>query len=117
MGNGREEWEPVNDLTGIGEPEDIAHLPHAMHHADWETFCRVYGFSFIRRALLQGLQNMITLLKHCGCRRVLVGGSFVTEKDFPGDFDGCWDVDGVNIDELAEADMELVNRMVGVGAT
>jgi hypothetical protein len=25
-----------------------------------------------------------------------IDGSFVTSKDYPGDFDGCWDVTGVD---------------------
>ena len=30
----------------------------------------------------------------------LVDGSFVTSKAVPGDFDGCWDHDGVDFDVL-----------------
>ena len=29
-------------------------------------------------------------------RRVYVDGSFVTAKPDPGDFDGCWETDGVD---------------------
>ncbi|MHB8620801.1 MAG: DUF6932 family protein [Chloroflexota bacterium] len=30
------------------------------------------------------------------CRRVYVNGSFVTAKEEPGDFDGCWEAAGVD---------------------
>ena len=35
-----------------------------------------------------------------GCRRAFIDGSFVTSKELPGDFDGCWDHDGVDFDAL-----------------
>ena len=35
-------------------------------------------------------------LKAAGCRRVYVDGSFVTAKLRPNDFDGCWDIEGVD---------------------
>ncbi len=35
-----------------------------------------------------------------GCRRAYVDGSFVTSKEVPGDFDGCWDHVGVDFDAL-----------------
>jgi hypothetical protein len=31
---------------------------------------------------------------------VYIDGSFVTSKDFPGDFDGCWDVTAVDVAKL-----------------
>ena len=35
-------------------------------------------------------------LKAAGCRSLYVDGSFVTIKNFPGDYDACWDVVGVD---------------------
>jgi hypothetical protein len=35
-----------------------------------------------------------------GCRRACVDGSFVTSKEVPRDFDGCWDHEGVDFDAL-----------------
>jgi len=31
-----------------------------------------------------------------GCRRAYVDGSFVTTKEVPGDFDGCWEAEDVD---------------------
>ena len=31
-----------------------------------------------------------------GCRRAYIDGSFVTAKEKPADFDGCWETDGVD---------------------
>ena len=40
--------------------------------------------------------------EHCeaGCRTVYIDGSFVTSKSEPGDYDACWDIDGVNVEAL-----------------
>jgi hypothetical protein len=39
-----------------------------------------------------------------------VDGSFVTNKPHPGDFDGCWDVDGVDPDRLDSVLLVFDNR-------
>ena len=40
----------------------------------------------------------LRLLKLAGCIRAYIDGSFVTAKEEPGDFDACWDAEGVNFD-------------------
>jgi hypothetical protein len=39
-------------------------------------------------------------LKKAGSRRVYIDGSFVTAKPEPGDYDACWDIDGVDVEGL-----------------
>lgn len=42
-------------------------------------------------------------LRRAGCQSLFVDGSFVTSKEFPGDFDAVWDpkgVDGALIDPI-----------------
>ena len=39
-------------------------------------------------------------LRSAGCASVFVDGSFVTMKDFPGDFDAVWDPRGVDAARL-----------------
>jgi hypothetical protein len=41
-----------------------------------------------------------SLLGSAGSCAAYIDGSFVTDKDEPGDFDGCWDVAGVDPAEL-----------------
>ena len=43
---------------------------------------------------------MLAALKRAGCRTVFLNGSFVTAKERPADYDGCWDLEGVNVDAL-----------------
>jgi hypothetical protein len=42
----------------------------------------------------------LRLLRDAGCVQVFVGGSFVTAKHEPGDFDVAWDATGVDADAL-----------------
>jgi len=42
----------------------------------------------------------LRLLREAGCGRAYVDGSFVTAKEVPGDFDGCWEAEGVDFDLL-----------------
>ena len=41
-----------------------------------------------------------------------VNGSFVTAKEEPGDFDACWDPEGVNLDALDPVLLDMSGRRV-----
>ncbi len=43
-----------------------------------------------------GLGSALDNLKLAGCRMAYVDGSFVTSKEYPNDFDGCWEETGVD---------------------
>ena len=58
--------------------------------------------------LIEGLKVALEPLKSAGCTRVYLDGSFVTAKERPGDFDGCWDSEGVDFDLLAQSDPVLL---------
>jgi hypothetical protein len=45
-----------------------------------------------------------------GCRRAYINGSFVTTKVQPADFDGCWEVDGVDLSRLDPVLMTFTQR-------
>lgn len=55
----------------------------------------MFGTNRLREKLLDGLYRAAQALKTAGCQTLYVDGSFVTIKDLPGDFDGCWDPVGV----------------------
>ena len=50
--------------------------------------------------LLVGLRLALDELKAAGCRTVYVDGSFVTDKEQPGDFDACWERDHVDLQRV-----------------
>jgi hypothetical protein len=75
-------------------------LPPGIHLATWAELFERFGTNDRRRDILAGLQRALQSLKVAGCRRVFVDGSLITSKEMPGDFDGCWDHDGVDFDVL-----------------
>ena len=91
------------------EPES-GRLPPGEHVAEWEEVVERFGWTERRRRLLDGLAEAIELLAAAGCRTVWLNGSFVTAKDEPGDFDACWDTDGVDLDALDPTLLDLSDR-------
>ena len=75
-------------------------LPAGIHWATWQEIQSRFGFSSRRQQLLGGLGLALAALNRAGCSRVYIDGSFVTIKREPGDYDACWDVDGVNVEAL-----------------
>lgn len=86
---------------------DSGLLPVGEHEASWAEVMEHFGWNERRRALLDGLAEALELLAAVGCRRVWLNGSFVTGKDEPGDFDACWDTDGVDVDEIDPVFLDL----------
>ena len=79
-------------------------LPPGVHWAEWGEVYQRFGWNEHRRRLLAGLLRALQNLRDAGCRVAYLDGSFVTAKDLPGDFDGCWDLTGV---DLAKVDRVL----------
>ncbi len=75
-------------------------LPPGIHWATWGEIVERFGSSPWRQQLLAGLRRALENLRDAGCRTVYINGSFVTSRDAPGDFDGCWDEQGVDPDAL-----------------
>jgi hypothetical protein len=75
-------------------------LPPGSHEATWEEIVLRYGYTPQRRQLLGGIERVITDLRAAGCRRLFLDGSFITSKERPNDFDGCWLRTGVNLSLL-----------------
>ncbi len=97
------------------DPE-TGRLPEGEHPADWDEVVDRFGWNSRRRQLLDGLAEAMELLAAAGCRRIWLNGSFVTAKDEPADFDGCWDTEGVDLDALDPALLDLSNRRAAMKA-
>jgi len=95
---------------------DTGRLPEGEHAAEWAEVVERFGWNPRRRQLLDGLADAIELLAAAGCRRVWLNGSFVTAKEEPGDFDGCWDTAGVDLDALDPVLLDLSNRRAAMNA-
>jgi hypothetical protein len=75
-------------------------LPPGIHEATWEELASAFATTGWRRELLAGLRAALEALRLAGCRRAYIDGSFVTAKERPGDYDGCWEPHGVDPDLL-----------------
>ena len=84
----------------ITEFNEQGNLPPGIHPATWEDILERFGTNYYRKRILRGLKSALDNLKSSGCMKVFLDGSFTTTKRRPGDFDGCWDPEGVNLEQL-----------------
>jgi len=80
--------------------QDNGNLPKGIYVMTIEEFEFKFGYNDYRKKLIEGLKKGMLHLKDCGCKTIFVDGSFVTTKELPGDFDACWDANGVDIAKL-----------------
>ena len=71
-------------------------LPPGEHEATWDEVLARFGYTRHRLELLAGLKAALDNLRAAGCRRAYLDGSFVTAKEVPADYDGCWEVADVD---------------------
>lgn len=80
------------DLPGSPWPV----LPPGIHVATLAEVELRFSTNPRRRAQFGGFIAALANLRRAGCSRVFLDGSFVTAKPRPGDFDACWDPNGVD---------------------
>ena len=85
-------------------------LPPGIHRATWTEVEERFATTEWRRTLCDGVRRVAESLKEAGCRTLYLDGSFVTSKTHPGDFDGCWDPDGVDARMLDPVLLTFGNR-------
>ena len=88
----------IPELIDIGAPWKV--LPQGVHEASLTEVESRYATNAVRKKQMIGLKKMITALQKAGCRSVFLDGSFVTDKEKPGDFDLCWLPVGVDAAKL-----------------
>jgi hypothetical protein len=76
--------------------DENGNLPPGIHRATWDEIVERYATNERRGQLLDGLRAAIESLRSAGCARVYLDGSFVADKQIPGDFDACWETRGVD---------------------
>jgi hypothetical protein len=90
--------------------DGAGNLPRGIHWPTWKEFVERFGATPHRLQLLAGLKEALLALKKAGCRIVYVDGSFVTAKETPGDFDGCWEPAGVDVTALDPVLLDFSNK-------
>jgi hypothetical protein len=84
----------IPDLIDIGSVWRA--LPPGLHDASLDEVELVFVTNDHRRLLFEGLASGCRALRDAGCSTAFLDGSYVTEKQDPGDFDACWDPAGVD---------------------
>ena len=94
----------------IPEFNELGYLPPGVHEATWAEFLARFGINPRRLRLATGLAAALRKLGIAGCRRVIIGGSFVTDKAEPNDFDGWYDDFCLNLGLLDPLFVEEVGQ-------
>ncbi|BAT56601.1 hypothetical protein NOS3756_56130 (plasmid) [Nostoc sp. NIES-3756] len=94
----------------IPEFNPDGNLPPGVHWATWQEFMERFGITPRRQELLKGLKSAIDSLLKAGCQTIYIDGSFVTKKESPNDFDGCWDIKGVDVELLDPILLDLSSK-------
>jgi hypothetical protein len=75
-------------------------LQPGIHEATFQEIEERFATNETRRLLFEGFRAGAEALMKAQRKTVYLDGSFVTEKDYPGDFDLCWDPVGVDDTKL-----------------
>jgi hypothetical protein len=96
--------------------DSLGNLPPGIHRASWKEFKSRFGWNEHRKKLLSGLDRALKTLTEAGCKTVYIDGSFVTAKEKPGDYDGCWSIKGITNQSVAYIDPVLLDFSQGRAA-
>lgn len=80
-------------------------LPSGIHPATLEDVRERFAVNQKRRRLLTGFIRGAEILFKAGCPYLFLDGSYVTEKEQPGDYEVVWHPIGVNADLLTDTEL------------
>lgn len=86
------------------------YLPPGIHKTSWAEFATRYGTTPRRQDLLANMEALLHEAKAAGADKVYAGGSLVTAKETPRDFDLTWRIEGKRIGELRQEHPILIDR-------
>ncbi|RXE84306.1 hypothetical protein DRB05_20490 [Pseudoalteromonas sp. A757] len=85
-------------------------LQEGVHTLTITEFETLFVFNSHRRNQYEGLRKAIDMLKEAGCSKLYIDGSYVTKKPLPGDYDACWEREGVDITKLDKVLLDFSDR-------
>ena len=92
----------------IPDGDDHGYLPAGIHAASLDEIAARFGReSELRQAQMESLRWLVDLSRRAGVRRIVVNGSFVTDKLEPNDVD-CVLLIGADFPHDATAEAELL---------
>lgn len=97
---------------------ELGYLTPGIYEIAWAELMERFATNPRRLRLATGLAAALRKLAIAGCRRVLIGGSFATNKEHPNDFDGWYESFGLDLDILDPLFLEDVeSQMEAFGGT
>lgn len=93
----------------IPEFENNGNLPPGIHSASIQEVKERFGTNPHRKNLLTGLDKLLKHLENIGCYLVYLDGSFITNKEYPSDYDLAWSTMGLSNDNISKIDPILLN--------
>jgi len=76
-------------------------LPAGVHWAiSMDDLSARFGSNGHRQRLLRGFSRAADSLAGAGCSSLFLDGSFVSAKEYPDDYDACWETTGVDLARL-----------------
>lgn len=92
------------------------YLPPGIYDVSWAEILSLCGGTPHRQRLLVGLQAALKNLASAGCSSVLLDGSFVSSKIVPSDFDGAWEIGGVDGSAVDPVLLDFSNQRAAMKA-
>jgi len=93
--------------------DSAGNLPPGIYEVSWDELEVAFATNAHRQRLLAGFRAVAKKLTECGCERVYLDGSFVTSEPVPADFDGAWELSGVDLRKLLSSEpllFDFTNR-------
>jgi hypothetical protein len=99
---------------GIGEFAANGRLKPGLYKASFAEFAGRFGTSPERLHLLQGFQAFAHNVGLAGCEEIRIGGTFISDKAVPDDFDALWRfterIDKTKLDQTLVDDSRFDSR-------
>lgn len=96
----QENSKPTDSTDKLPAFDKNGNLPPGIWECSVEELERRYATSPERKVIFENLMRTVDELEEGGCQKVYVGGSFVTSKGLPGDFDMCFDDTGMDFSKI-----------------
>jgi hypothetical protein len=93
---------------------ELGYLPPGVYEISWQELMKRFATNLQRQRIATGLTAALRKLAIADCTRVIIGGSFISAKEEPKDFDAYYDNFGLNFELLDPLFVEDVDSQQGV---
>ena len=98
----------IPELVDIGASWKV--LPFGIHEATLAEVEEHFATNEKRKQLFRGLAKACKSLSAAGCSTIYLDGSYVTDKEFPSDYDVCWNPLHVDEKKLDPVFLDFSNK-------